>query len=749
MDEHEILCDSLMTWLSNFDVPAPHQYPHEVTDGVAIAQILGQIDGEFFDTTWLSRIKEDVGDNFRLKTNNLKKVLNHMIDYFREVTGNELVGFQLPDLMAISEQTDKQQLGRLLQLILGVVVNCSKKQHYIEEIMQLDEDVQHVVMTAIQELMQHYVPCGSENNDTANSDMSQELQSLRQRMTELIAEKEEMAQRCHELDNQLTTISIEHTTLQSDHAMLFDQVALLHEEKSNIQLENEQLQERLSAEHFDDPTSPASVRHTQMLQQIEILQEETYRLESARDDFKLRCEVLERELTESQTRVDDLSTLADESRMLKDEIDYLRSASIKATKLEATVETYKTKLKELGDLRGQVKLLEDKNTSFMEQTVQLEEELRKANAARVQLDTYKRQVLDLHNKLSEETRRADKAEFEVKTRSEKIKNLEAEKERLSIERDSLQETNDELQMTSHQQGSKSMTQETLLGSGDSGSDGFSMNPLEMKEKLIRLQHENKMLQARQVELGDERTAELTSKLEVANARINELETETRLSNQRSLELQNQVKDLQSDLQDKGSQLEDPHNAALRKKLEEHLVKLRDRDSELQNKKAYIEEIEPQVSAGDRQVNELKELLKKKEDDMRNMEERYKKYLEKAKTVIRTLDPNKNQQQSGTQMEKLKAQLNEKDKLLKQAEQEREKTKQTRDQEERMIVNAWYNMGMKLHRKAVDERLSHTNPGQSFLARQRQASAARRSHPGSAARRYQTSIFDAKNIQSLI
>lgn len=42
-------------------------------------------------------------------------------------------------------------------------------------------------------------------------------------------------------------------------------------------------------------------------------------------------------------------------------------------------------------------------------------------------------------------------------------------------------------------------------------------------------------------------------------------------------------------------------------------------------------------------------------------------------------------------------------------------------------------GMQMHRKAVDERLSHTSPGQSFLARQRQVSSARRSHPGSVQR----------------
>lgn len=57
------------------------------------------------------------------------------------------------------------------------------------------------------------------------------------------------------------------------------------------------------------------------------------------------------------------------------------------------MESYKKKLEDLGDLRRQVKLLEEKNTSYMQNTVSLEEELRKANAARSQLETYKRQVL--------------------------------------------------------------------------------------------------------------------------------------------------------------------------------------------------------------------------------------------------------------------------------------------------------------------------------------------------------------------
>lgn len=60
------------------------------------------------------------------------------------------------------------------------------------------------------------------------------------------------------------------------------------------------------------------------------------------------------------------------------------------------MESYKKKLEDLGDLRRQVKLLEEKNTSYMQNTVSLEEELRKANTARAQLETYKRQVSHTH-----------------------------------------------------------------------------------------------------------------------------------------------------------------------------------------------------------------------------------------------------------------------------------------------------------------------------------------------------------------
>lgn len=50
----------------------------------------------------------------------------------------------------------------------------------------------------------------------------------------------------------------------------------------------------------------------------------TSRLEAAKDDYRIHCEELEKQLVELQHRNDELTSLAEESRALKDELDVLR-----------------------------------------------------------------------------------------------------------------------------------------------------------------------------------------------------------------------------------------------------------------------------------------------------------------------------------------------------------------------------------------------------------------------------------------
>ncbi|KAM3599942.1 uncharacterized protein V6R79_014134 [Siganus canaliculatus] len=525
-------------------------------------------------------------------------------------------------------------------------------------------------------------------------------------LNDALATKEEISQRCRELDMQ---------------------VAALQEEKSSLLAENQVLMERLNqSDSIEDINSPAGRRHLQLQTQLEQLQEETFRLEAAKDDYRIRCEELEKELLDVKSQNEELASLADEAQSLKDEMDVLRHSSDKVSKLEGTVEHYKKKLEDMGLLRRQNKLMEEKNTMLVQTNVGLEEELRKANAAKAQLETYKRQVVELQNRLSEESKKADKMEFEYKRVKEKVDSLQKEKDRMRTERDSLKETIEELHCVQAQEGRLTSGLFPLTNSDGSDSLAAEITTPEIREHLIRLQHENKMLKLAQEGSDNEKIALLQSLLEDSNRRKSELETENRLINQRLMEEQSQVEELQKSLQEQGSKADD--SSSLKKKYEEHMEKLRELNNELLKKNTFIDEMEPKYNACSQRVDELEEALKKKDEDMKQMEERYKKYLEKAKSVIRTLDPKQNQG-SGPEVQALKNQLQERERMLHSLEKEMDKTRGQRDYEEKLIVSAWYNMGMSLQKKAAEDRLASTGSGQSFLARQRQATSSRRSYPG--------------------
>uniref|UniRef100_A0A4W6D2K3 Hook microtubule-tethering protein 1 n=1 Tax=Lates calcarifer TaxID=8187 RepID=A0A4W6D2K3_LATCA len=680
------LCLSLSVVLQTFNTPAPCRTVEELTTGAAISQALHKIDPAWFTDGWLGRIKTDVEDNWRLKMNNLKKILQMVVDYYNEVLGQEISDFPLPDLALVAEHSNPVELGRLLQLILGCAVRCERKQEYIQIIMTLEESVQHVVMTAIQELMskETMAPFGAE----LSGDLEQQLKKALEDLTELLAEKEALAQRCQELDIQ---------------------VAVLQEERNSLLAENDVLTDRANQlDTFDDPSTPSGRKHSQLQQQLETLQEENFRLEAAKDDYRIHCEELEKQLIEVQHRNDELTSLAEESRALKDELDVLRNCSDRVVMLEASVETYKRKLENLGDLKRQMKLLEENNMTYMHNTVSLEEELRKANAARAQLETYKRQVQELHRKLSEETRRI----------------LLTLASRIIIERDSLKEINEELRCTQAQQ--HQLSQAGMLSSGSPSHDNLAAEliPIEYREKFIRLQHENKMLRVQQEECEREKIAALQAQLEEAHKTRSELDTENRLSREQVSELQQQVEDLQKALQ---SQAAKPDDSNLKRKLDAHMVQLNEAQDEIMKKKELLEDLQPDNTQTSLKVDELMAALKKKDDDMRAMEERYKMYLEKARNVIRALDPKLNP--ATAEIQALRNQLADRDKQILSLERQCEQAR-LREYEEKLIVTAWYNKSLNFQKLAIESRLggrtsSVLSPGQSFLSQQRQVSNAPR------------------------
>nr|XP_033779668.1 protein Hook homolog 2 isoform X1 [Geotrypetes seraphini] len=700
------LCGSLLTWLQTFQVPSPCATFQDLSSGVAVAQVLHLIDPSWFNDAWLMRIKEETLENWRLKLSNLKKILQSVLEYYHDVLGQSVTDDHLPDVTLIGEFSDPTELGKLMQLVLGCAISCEKKQEHIKQIMTLEESVQHVVMTAIQELMTKD-PTETISSETyGNFDhQSRKYYFLSDDLEE---EEDGMRQRCQDLEQQ---------------------ISLLVEEKTNLMMENRNLRERQSQLESLDASGITSKKLLLLQTQIEQLQEENFRLESGKDDYRIRCDELEKDLLETQHRNEELMNLAREAQSLKDEMDVLRHSSDKVRKLEATVESYRKKLEDLGDLRRQVKLLEERNTIYMQRTFQLEDELRKANAVLGQLEVHKRQVQELHKQLSEEAVKAEKWQFEFRNLREKYDTLLKEKQRLIMERDSLRETNDELRCVQVQQTGLCQA-DTLLESVSSpvGNLAAEIVPAELKETIVRLQHENKMLCVQETSFR-ERVCELQQLLEESNRSKNRLETENRLNQQQILELRARMDELQKALEEQGAKAEDAISSLLKRKLDEHLVKLHEAHSELQKKREYIEDLEPkgdEITA--KKIDELQQILKKKDEDMRAMEERYKRYVHKARTVIETMEPRQHAKIL-PEIQALQNQLFEKDVKIQHLENDFEKTRLQREQEEKLIISAWYNMGMALQQRVTEERIHSTGGAQSFLAQQRLATNVRRGHIG--------------------
>jgi len=93
-------------------------------------------------------------------------------------------------------------------------------------------------------------------------------------------------------------------------------------------------------------------------------------------------------MVELKTKFDLLQESAGEARLLKDELDILRDTADRVEKYESTIQCYKKKLEELGDLKRQVKILETKNIAYIQQNMELEQVNYFLNILLIQVTTF-------------------------------------------------------------------------------------------------------------------------------------------------------------------------------------------------------------------------------------------------------------------------------------------------------------------------------------------------------------------------
>ncbi|XP_055917517.1 protein hook [Eupeodes corollae] len=660
------MCKSLIEWFKTLNLKAPHSNAEQLSDGVALAQALNQFSPDSFTESWLSKIRSDCGSNWRLKMSNMKKVIEGVYDYYTDVLNYTLSEYPRPDAQKIAEKSDMIELERLLQLLLGCAVNCADKQDYITQIMELEESLQQNIMRALQDL---------ESTLQGSSPSRNSISMVNFDFKVLQEERDALAQKCFEAEKKIVLLVEEKTVIQQELAKL--QIELeKHENPALIGEDGTSL----------GPMTPGSARHNEIRRQMEHLKEELLQSEAAREDLKMKTQQQEKELTTLQQKIEELTQQTAELSQLKDEVDILRESNDKLKVFETQLITYKKKLEDHNDLKKQIKMLEDRSAEYLQQNAAFEEDAKKFATVKGQVELYKKEIQELHTKLDNELSKNDKLEFTNKNLESNLSALQRAKESLLKERDNLREAVDEL---------KCGELSTRRESGNTMSKELQSPAL--IEKIERLEAENKAL--REGQGGQTALAQL---LDDANKRNDNLREQLKATNEQVLSL----KLASTKIEPKDGEID------------KHLKQL----IELNEQKTYqLEEFVQKNISLQGKITKLESTVSAREQELLAFDAKYRKCVEKAKEVIKNLDP-----RIATVMENIGLEKNQ--------ETETENKVGMSKMEEELMATAFYRLSVNAQRDAVDTKLAMLmGQGQTFLARQRQ----------SAPRKPQTNTFKSK------
>ncbi|XP_073824724.1 hook microtubule tethering protein [Musca autumnalis] len=580
------MCQSLVEWFKTLNLVAPHDTAEKLSDGVAMAQALNQFAPESFTDTWLSKIRVDVGINWRLKMSNLKKVIEALYDYYADVLNYSLVEFTRPDAMRIAEKCDSIELERLLQLILGCAVNCSKKHDYIREIMLLEESLQANIMKALQELESSCQGSSTSKNSLTIGNLDNKL---------LQEDRDRLAQKCFELEKKITILTEENINFRSEILKLQTDIKKLE----------------LAPVIGDDgvslgPVNSGSTRYHDMRKQLDQMKEELLQSETTREDLRIKSLHQESEIQILQQRIEELNKTNSEFLKLKDEIDVLRETNEKLKVCEAQVKTYKKKLEDYTDLKKQLKLLDERSAEYLQQNAQFEEDAKKCAALKGQIEFYKKEVQELHSKLEKEISNNLKLEFECKTMEETIFSLQQAKEGLLKERNNLRESLDELRCCRLSNNPEDIT----------STMSNELEPSVLNERARRLEIENKALRE-----GQGGQTALIQLLDDANKRNNNLRDQLKTATEKIMLLTH------------GSPVDDEHNKENSTPEEvKQLLKLNEQ------KAVEVEEYISQNAGLRNKLSQLEAALAAKDQELLGLDTKYRKCVERAKDIIKNMDP---------------------------------------------------------------------------------------------------------------
>ncbi|KAI2663246.1 Girdin [Labeo rohita] len=284
----------------------------ELVDGIFLNKVMNQINPKG-TVQGLNKVNNDVSQ----RAQNLSVLIYHIKSYYQE-TLHQLIMMSPPNVLLLGRnpvcEEGLEEIRKLLLLLLGCVVQCERKEEYIEKIQSLDFDTKAAIAAHIQEV-------------THCQENVFDLHWL------------EMEGLCpEEWENLCRSMSINLKMLVDQRDRQFEAIVELMQGKETIKSvvfgDDSSLTEPtssrlpLSQQHLALELTDAKAKIKRLRQELE---EKSEQLLDCRQDL----DSVEAELKRLQQENMQLLTDARAARMYRDELDAMKERAIRADKLES------------------------------------------------------------------------------------------------------------------------------------------------------------------------------------------------------------------------------------------------------------------------------------------------------------------------------------------------------------------------------------------------------------------------------
>jgi len=437
----------------------------DLSDGVALFEVLSEIAPDYFDPTTIAR---HLGDNWALKSSNLRKLLRNLENYFRDDLKKEAPdSFSSLNVSDIARQANPESIATVVELVAAAAVTCPDRAEYVGRIMQMSPDCQMqmkgIIEQSLSRLSDYEASEVDEEDDEEIGDDDHEL---------IFGDEDDDDAKSGDGDAQQFRPSMRNTATPSA-ADLQEKEAL---EKALADARRELAAHKSQASLLGEEHEKAQKKLKAL---VEDLQDRLVKRQDELIDTEEELRTATSELSDLKSK---LVELEESKAQLADELDVANARVEQLRKTEATVMAYRKKLESVGAMNQQMTDLEDQAANYLRQIMDLESEVKKSASLQ--------RIIDDMNKKMEALERENNATSDsAKSSNTEIADL---KSKLSAAETAKKMYESELAELRAQQ--NSMSDDPTLASVDglnSLTDAASVT--DTKEKAMRLQIENKTL----------------------------------------------------------------------------------------------------------------------------------------------------------------------------------------------------------------------------------------------------------------